>query len=158
MPTQSARAKLFNRARGSDNKDRMSLNALKNRIKRHMKEQLNDTSLLFQQIYAHENEVLHKEQQLRHAEQQIMQTEQDLENCRAQIFKSLPTYEVTDARISEELIRLRANLANWVEELPDLNAFADAFWNALSELNVLPLGDPWPHSCPVVSVLQHRPK
>lgn len=130
----------------------MSLNSLINRVEGRMRDQLNDSRRLFQQIYALENEVHRKEQRLWQAEQHIKQTEHDLENCRAQIFRSLPTYEVTDVRISEELNRLRANLANWLEELSDLNAFTDAFWNALRDLDVFPLNDPWPHSWSVERV------
>lgn len=147
--SQSARASLAARTRGNERRNRIPLSALRDRVERRVNDQLNDCRLLFQRIQALESEILLREQRLSQDEQYIKQMEHDLENCRAQIFKSIPTYEVTDARISEELNLLRANLANWVEELPDLNGFTDTFWNTLTGLDVFPLNDPWPLSWPV---------
>ena len=98
--------------------------------------QQEDNLLIFQHFHRIQHELSQKERELQQAEEYIKQLETDLDSCHAQIFRSIPTYEVSDATISEEFTRICENLTNWVEVLPEFTISRDTFQDVLKEFEL----------------------
>lgn len=94
-------------------------------------DQYKDNQVIWEHLRNVRDEISQKEQKLLQAKEHIKQLETDLDSCHAQLFRSIPTYEVSDATISKEFTRLCENLTNWVEVLPEVVAFTDTFNHAL---------------------------
>ncbi|KAL1969790.1 hypothetical protein VTN77DRAFT_7299 [Rasamsonia byssochlamydoides] len=76
--------------------------------------------------------LVQKELELQQAKERIQQLEKELDNCRTQVFQSIPAFDVSDAWILEELTTMRENLSNWVEGLPEIFRFRNA-WEIVVE-------------------------
>lgn len=83
-----------------------------------------------------EDDLLQKELELQQAKERIQQLEKDLDNCRAQVFESIPAFEVSDTSILEGLTTLRESLSNWVEGLPEISQFQSTWELATRDFNV----------------------
>lgn len=53
----------------------------------------------------------------------IQQLQKQLDDCRAQILRFVPTGQISDKNISEEVETLYQGLFNWVASLPDIIGF-----------------------------------
>ncbi|XHG03294.1 hypothetical protein AWENTII_006609 [Aspergillus wentii] len=113
-----------------------SRNGQAHNLQRGYNEQLNQLGKNFQhavdQLVAQQHSWLReslaqKESELRKANRRILKLEDELDDCHAQIFRFIPTYEISDATISNEYIQLRENVSNWMEGLPDITRFADTY-------------------------------
>lgn len=128
-----------------------SLEALFIKGERRAQNQQEDMHRLRQHFQTSRAIISKKEYELRQAKRRITHLEEELNDCRAQVFRSIPVYEVSDTMLSEEFRALRENLANWVEGLPELTTFTTGFQLALEHFQVFALSKPWPSSFPVAA-------
>lgn len=96
----------------------------------------------------YEKELTQKDRDLLEAEDRIRYLEAELSGCRIKLRNYVSDYQISDAKIQEDLRVIRDNISNWVETFPDIVNFQELFEKRISAEVLQNLMPGWAHSFP----------
>ncbi|PKY02864.1 hypothetical protein P168DRAFT_306082 [Aspergillus campestris IBT 28561] len=99
-------------------------------------------------VDCYETQLTRKDRGLQEAEDRIRYLEKELSGCRTKLQNYVSDYQISDAKVQEDLRILRDNISNWVENFPDIANFEEFFERHISEEVLHKLMPGWAHSFP----------